>query len=378
MTDINSYELSRKWFDFCFDNPDKICPNHTALYFFIIEHCNRLGWKEKFGLPMEMAKEAIGIKNYKTYSKTFQDLINFGFITIHQKSKNQYSANVIGLVKNTKATTKALSKATQKHSQKQRRGIVGIYKPINLEPNNLEPMYSETDKTVSTHTPEFEKKYSEFTQWIEKYANLVSKMRKPITIDEYKKISDAIAKGKIKKTDLTDVLLAMGNKPDLCKKYVSAYLTLLSWIRMRGSKPEKISQNYGSIPNNGKPYGPASPRREDKSVPGLSTQQRADLLQKMLDSFYREENYIDFGAALYSKVEASGLNDHRLDDQAWSYSSEIWFNILKNNPENAEFEEVEKQRLFRFWHLRRVREKYSKEDLFLTLIKLHDEVDKKY
>lgn len=137
--EINSYQLSRAWFNFCFDNPDLICPNHTALYFFIIEHCNRLGWKEKFGLPMEMAKEAIGIKNYRTYAKTFQDLIDWGFIKLIQKSKNQYSANVIAIVKNAKASTKALDIALQKHSQKQRRGTVGIdkqYNNITNEPIN--------------------------------------------------------------------------------------------------------------------------------------------------------------------------------------------------------------------------------------------------
>lgn len=50
---MNGYELSRKWFDWCFENPEKINPNHSAMYFFIIEHCNRLGWKDKFGLPTE-------------------------------------------------------------------------------------------------------------------------------------------------------------------------------------------------------------------------------------------------------------------------------------------------------------------------------------
>ena len=140
MTDsITGYELSKIWFDFCFENTDKINPNHTALYFFAIEHNNRMGWKEKFGFPTEMAKDAIGIKNYKTFSKTFNDLVSWGFIKVYQKSKNQYSANIIGLVKNTKASTKALSKAMLKHSQKQVQSIVGILKPNNhrtLEPNN--------------------------------------------------------------------------------------------------------------------------------------------------------------------------------------------------------------------------------------------------
>jgi DNA-binding transcriptional regulator YhcF (GntR family) len=138
---MNSYELSRKWFDFCFENPEKITTNHTALYFFIIEHCNRLGWKAKFGLPSQMAMDAIGIKNWRTYSKALNELIDFGFVKCIQKSKNQYSATVIAIVKNTKATTKALDKAMQTHDTKQSKSTAHIVKPNNLitiKPNNIE------------------------------------------------------------------------------------------------------------------------------------------------------------------------------------------------------------------------------------------------
>lgn len=135
-TEISGYELSRNWFDWCFENPDLISPTHTAMYFFIIEHCNRLGWKEKFGLPMEMTKDAIGIKNYRTYSNTLTDLIDWGFIKLIQKSKNQYSSCIIAIVLNTKAHTKALDKALQKHSQKQYIDTVCINKQelLTIEP----------------------------------------------------------------------------------------------------------------------------------------------------------------------------------------------------------------------------------------------------
>jgi len=136
MAEFNSYELSRNWFDWCFENPDKINSNHTALYFFIIEHCNRLGWKEKFGLPTTMTMDALGIKNYKTYAKTFDSLVEWGFIKLIEKSKNQWSATVIALVKNTKANTKALTKASITHSLKQVQSTVSIDKPINLITNN--------------------------------------------------------------------------------------------------------------------------------------------------------------------------------------------------------------------------------------------------
>lgn len=144
---MNGYELSHNFFAWSFENPEKISPNHVALYFFCIDHCNKLGWKEKFGLPMQMAKDAIGISNYRTYSKTFNDLVEWGFIKVYEKSKNQWSATIIGIVKNTKAldkaNTKALDKATsfqiQKHLTKQVHDSVCIDKPNNnktLEPNN--------------------------------------------------------------------------------------------------------------------------------------------------------------------------------------------------------------------------------------------------
>ena len=125
---LNSYELSRQWFDFSFKNPELIKPIHTAIYFFAIEHCNRLGWKEKFGFPSQMTMEAVGIKSHNTYIKAFNELVDWGFFTMIQKSFNQYSANIIALSKfdkaNDKAQAKALDKAFTNHKQKQRESTV--------------------------------------------------------------------------------------------------------------------------------------------------------------------------------------------------------------------------------------------------------------
>ena len=140
---MNGYELSRHWFDWCFLNPEKIKPNHTALYFFCVEHCNRLGWKEKFGLPTTMAKEAIGIRSYNTYIQTLNELEAFGFIKLIERSKNQYSSNIIALSKFDKALDKALDKAFIKHVIKQQEStsesIDSIDKPltINKEPKTI-------------------------------------------------------------------------------------------------------------------------------------------------------------------------------------------------------------------------------------------------
>ena len=73
---MNSYELSRDWFDFAFSNPEKIKPTHASIYFFAIEHCNRLGWKKNFGFPSQMVMESIGVKNWRTYKYLSVLLIN--------------------------------------------------------------------------------------------------------------------------------------------------------------------------------------------------------------------------------------------------------------------------------------------------------------
>lgn len=109
------YQLSRAWFNFCFDNPEKITPTHTALYFFAVEHCNRLGWKEKFNLPTEMTKEAIGIKSWHTYIKAFNDIVDWGFFILIERSKNQFSSNIIALSNFNDANSEALDKATTMH-----------------------------------------------------------------------------------------------------------------------------------------------------------------------------------------------------------------------------------------------------------------------
>lgn len=183
---MNSYELSRNWFDFTFENPEIIKPVHTAMYFFIIEHCNRLGWKEKFGLPMEMTKDAIGISNYKTYSKTLNSLIEWGFVKLIQKSKNQYSSTIIALVKNTKASTKALTKASLKHVPKQVRGtahsIVCIDKPINLITNN------KIESVENSSHSNFEERKKKFLKWfnhkIKLHTGRVGKFRTMSPTDE--------------------------------------------------------------------------------------------------------------------------------------------------------------------------------------------------
>lgn len=149
MSDI--YTLYRNFWDFAFANPEKIKPTHVAIFSFSIEHCNRLGWKHKFGLPTSMAMEAIGVSSYNTYTKAFNDLVNFGFITLVEKSRNQYSSNIIALSKFDKPTDKALDKALLKHGTKQSESKVQstvsidrqVYKDTNIQSDTASSLRSE-------------------------------------------------------------------------------------------------------------------------------------------------------------------------------------------------------------------------------------------
>ena len=158
---INGYELSRKWFDFCFENPELISPNHSAIYFFAIELCNRLGWKTKFGFPSQMAMDAIGIKKHRTYIQYFRDLVKWGFFTLIQESKNQYSSNIISLSRASALPKmdKALDKAIAIHGSKQLQGMgrsngsvdkqeINKGKPLNTKTIEFDIFWNLYDKKI--------------------------------------------------------------------------------------------------------------------------------------------------------------------------------------------------------------------------------------
>ena len=113
---VNVYVISREWFDFSFENPEKIKPAHGSIYFFAIDQNNRLGWKDKFGFPTLHAMEATGIKSKNTYYKAFHDLVEWNFITVVEMSKNSNTANIISInaVLKFKSVNKSVGKSVNK------------------------------------------------------------------------------------------------------------------------------------------------------------------------------------------------------------------------------------------------------------------------
>ena len=243
---MNGYELSRAWFDFSFENPEKIKPIQSAIYFFAIEHCNRLGWKENFGLPSQMVMEAIGVKNWKTYSAALKELVEIGFIKMIEVSKNQFSSNIVALVNFTKATTeaqpKALDKALSKNSTKQRQSTVSIDKQLTIEPINQE------QSIVVPQPPH------PLITWIQTNTPKVQKLKQPLTNDECTKLlEDLKIDTDIKKVRLKDMLTNMQNYKPLLTKNESANLTIRNWWK-REMERETPNQPLNTIKMNDKPY----------------------------------------------------------------------------------------------------------------------------
>lgn len=190
---MNIFNIYRSFWNYAFENPEKIKPTHIAIFSFAVEHCNRLGWKKKFGLPTSMVMEAIWIKSYASYKKAFDELIDFWLIEIIEFSKNQYSSNIIALKEFDKAPTKALDKALQKHHTKHSQSTASINKQDNKEQINKEQINKEQEVID----------YQEEIKKIIDYWNLLLKNKYTITdnlLNEYKRIRDKYSKEDIKKS----------------------------------------------------------------------------------------------------------------------------------------------------------------------------------
>lgn len=203
---MNSYELSRNWFDWSFENPEKINPNHSAIYFFAIEHCNRLGWKDKFGFPTQMVMDALGIKKHQTYIKYFNDLVDWGFLKLIQKSQNQYSSNIISLTLAKPKNGKALDKAIINHTAKQTETIRQSNSSIIKQDNHI------TNNHITNYR---------------KFAHL------EISFEDFEKLNQEYSKEQI--DEVFDKIENYKNN----KNYKSLYLTAKTWLKKEKNSAQK-------------------------------------------------------------------------------------------------------------------------------------------
>jgi len=222
---LDYFKLMRDFWDYAFKNPECIKPNHCAVYAYAVETCNRLGWKEKFGFPTSMVLEAVGIKSYSVYKKTFDDLVSFGFFEVVEYSKNQYSANIIALKENYKAPVKAPEKHLSKHVSTHLTTHSEYNKTLKQEnsKDHLKPLNEKTQNEI------LGEEVLQDEIWLEAIA-----MKNRIRVED---VSDWISKFNEKLFIECDV---KSNKQDYAGHFSR-------WLLAETSKNKKSSNSNGSL-----------------------------------------------------------------------------------------------------------------------------------
>lgn len=237
---MDYFSLTRSFWDFAFSNPDKIKTNHIALYLYAVERCNRLTWKDKFGLPTSMTMEYVQIRSYNTYIKTFNDLVDLGLFILHEKSTNQYTANVISLTnfalsKNDKAHDKAPSKHDTKHCIKQVESTVQSIDSIDKQLKHIDSKDIKNNKTefLKNLFPKFNENFArKWNTWLSHLnekgkSPTIGQMQEQISfLNEYNQhlaeqiISTSLNGGytALYKPKDTQVANGIGKRPDGLKK----------------------------------------------------------------------------------------------------------------------------------------------------------------
>lgn len=86
---MNSYHLTKQWFSFSCGNT-AVNTHHTALYLWLVEQNNQQQWRETFGFAFEEIGCYVHI-SYKTFKKTLDNLVEWGFLRVIGKPINQHS-----------------------------------------------------------------------------------------------------------------------------------------------------------------------------------------------------------------------------------------------------------------------------------------------
>lgn len=177
---LTAFELTRNWFDFAFENPEKVNVMQTALFMWLIEANNRTGWAMKFAFNTEDACFATGVSNRKTVWKALNELVENGFVVMVYKSSHKHKPTVISLMSELKETDGSLDNALLNLSEK-RTGTETVSGLVT-------PQYGNGTETVSGHSLKHEnhKPQTGKHENIEEGASAIPSLKNEIDFEEEK------------------------------------------------------------------------------------------------------------------------------------------------------------------------------------------------
>ncbi len=194
---------------------------YKIFWLFLLDECDNAGiWH----VEIEIAEIRLGVKLssekarglfgervvvFDDGNKWFlPDFISFQYVSLNPDNKALKDV-IVRLQKH------GLIKYLEKSKKSEKGGSEGGLNP---------PMDKDKDKDKEKEEADFKK----FKDWIYAHAPNVSKMREPFKLDQYLELRQ-----KFKNDQVKDLLTAMHNHKPLLHKNVSAYLTLLNWVKMR-------------------------------------------------------------------------------------------------------------------------------------------------
>lgn len=106
--------------------------------------------------------------------------------------------------------------------------------------NNAHAREASPTAQIEKKTPS--ERFLRFQEWVATNAPSVAALRDPFTEEQFDKLHSQYTSEQI-----ADILLQMHNRPDLGKKYRSAYLTALNWLK-RDNNGKHASSNQKNSP----------------------------------------------------------------------------------------------------------------------------------
>lgn len=273
---LNGYALTKSWFAYAFENPEAFNPTDHALYFWVIECANSNGWKHKFSFGAKSAMEVLGIGSYNTYKKSFDKLVEHGFIKVVRKSPNHYQAAIISVsqidilsdtlryivsdtltdVLSDELTAKVSDTNIKLETVNNKPKTVNIENtakaetPINsvgLENEVSLKAKKEKAPPVSVAPPELIK----LNDWLEINASSVLRMTEQLTLEQYQTLFSTYHQ-----TEILAIFQSMHNYKPLIKNNKSVFLTARNWLERdkarqpseKNNQPKsKVSQNVQNL-----------------------------------------------------------------------------------------------------------------------------------
>ena len=215
---MNGYNLAHRFFDWAFSHREDFKPTVSALYFYLIEVCNKLGWKPEFSISSKECMEGMGVSGYNTYKQAFDALCKHGFVKVLKKGCNSYQANIITLLNFDRVTNEVTDKAPTEYERSNEQSNGDIHKTYK------------TNETIKTNSRNIEKQKNSYGEFV------------TLTSDEYSKLVDEYGESATKRM----IQILDNYKGASGKKYKSDYRAILNWVVGRYNEESQKSGSKGN------------------------------------------------------------------------------------------------------------------------------------